>query len=383
MKTIAVIGGGITGAAIAHELALRGFKVTLFDRGSIGSGTSGRTHGLLHSGCRYVKDPEVARECYEENIILRKIAPFLFEKNGGLFIAVTEKDLEYRDKFLDGCEKAGIPVKEISREEALKLEPNLNPNLKTAIIVPDGTFDPLKVIFSFLATAKHNGAEIRPYNEVVGFKVSNGSIKSITVLDKTSMRKYEFEADFYINATGPWAGKVGKLAGVKVPVKPSPGVMVALDGRIGNMVFNRLNPPSDGDIIIHQRGTSVIGTTSWIIDDPDKATILREHVELMIKRGAEMAPIVAKMRIKARYVSSRPLIGASPTGTGREASRSFAIYDHSNEGVENFASIIGGKYTTARLMAEKMVDFVSDKLGLETVSRSRETPLLPYWMLFV
>jgi glycerol-3-phosphate dehydrogenase len=381
-KHVVVIGGGVTGAAIAYDLAQRGAKVTLLERGSIGSGTSGRTHGLLHSGCRYVADVDVARECYLENVTLRKIAPFLFEKNGGLFVAIDESDLKYKDFFLKKCEEAGIPVKELDRNEALRLEPNLNPELKAAVLVPDGTFDPLKVMLSFLASAKLHGADIRPFNEVVGFRIESGAIKAVRVLDKTAEREYELEADYVVNATGAWANKVARLAGLSVPVKPSPGVMVALNARIGHRVFNRLNKPGDGDIIIHQRGTSVIGTTSWVVEDPDKVTIPREHVELMLKRGTELAPIVAKLKVKATFVSSRPLVGAVQASTGREVSRSFALIDHAREGVENFASIIGGKFTTARLMAEKMADFVAERIGITQPCRTADTPLAPYWSYF-
>lgn len=380
-KHVVVIGGGITGAATAYDLSLRGFRVTLLERGSIGAGTSGRTHGLLHSGCRYAADTEVARECYLENQILRRIAPFLFEKNGGLFVAITEDDLAYKDFFLKKCEEAGIPVKEIEPAAALKMEPNLNPELKAAVLVPDGTFDPLKVLLSFLASAKKHGAVVKPYNEVVGFRVEGGEVRAVRVLDKVSLREYELEADFIVNATGAWANKVASLAGLHVPVKPSPGVMVALDGRIGYRVFNRLNKPGDGDIIIHQRGTSVIGTTSWVVEDPDRVSIPKEHVELMIRRGSEMAPVVSKMRVKAVYVSSRPLVGQAAQ-TGREVSRSFAIIDHSREGVGNMLSIIGGKFVTARLMAEKMGDAVCERLGVSVPSRTAELPLLPYWLFF-
>lgn len=382
MPSVLVIGGGITGVAVAYDLALRGARVTLVERGSLGAGTSGRTHGLLHSGCRYIADIEVARECYTENVILRRIAPFLFEKNGGLFVAVSDDDLEYKDFFLKQCDKAGIPVQELSREEALKLEPNLNPGLKAAIRVPDGTFDPLKVILSFAASAKLHGAVIKPFNEVTGFRVEGGRVVSVRVLDKTVPREYEVKPDFVVNATGAWADKVARLAGLRVPVRPSPGVMVALDGRIGNMVFNRLNKPGDGDIIVHHRGTSVVGTTSWIVEDPDKVAPPREHIELMIKRGSELAPVVSRLRVKAVYVSSRPLVGEGAASSGREVSRSFAIVDHSREGVENFVSIIGGKFTTARLMAERLGDFVSERLGIARESGTASTPLAPYWRFF-
>ena len=378
---VVVIGGGITGAALAHDLSLRGLKVTLLERGSIGSGTSGRTHGLLHSGCRYVKDPEVAAECYRENMILRRIAPSLFETNGGLFVAITDEDLEYKENFLDMCERSRIPIKEISTEDALKLEPNLNPSTKAAVIVPDGTFDPLKVILSFLASAKAREAEIRPFNEVIGFIKTGGSIEGVKVWDKISNRRYELRANIVVNATGAWAGKVGKLAGVKVPVKPSPGVMVSLNRRIVDMVINRLNPPSDGDILLSHRGTSVIGTTSWYVDDPDEVKPSKSHVELLLRRGAEMVPAVKEVGIRSVYVSSRPLVGLTNVNS-RQVSRSFAIIDHEKEGASGLISIIGGKFTTARLMAEKAADLVCEKLGVEAECRTAYEPLLSYYDYF-
>jgi len=86
-----IVGAGFTGVATAHDLALRGFDVTVIERGDICNGTSGRTHGLLHCGGRYcVKDQESAIECIDENLILRKIVPQAIEPNGGLFIAITK-----------------------------------------------------------------------------------------------------------------------------------------------------------------------------------------------------------------------------------------------------------------------------------------------------
>src|SRR5512144_2857093 len=96
-----IIGAGFTGVATAHDLALRGFAVTVCERGDFCNGTSGRTHGLLHSGGRYaVKDPEAAIECIEENMILRMLVPDVIEPNGGLFIALPESDLNYAEDFL-------------------------------------------------------------------------------------------------------------------------------------------------------------------------------------------------------------------------------------------------------------------------------------------
>src|SRR5574339_1306680 len=134
-----IIGAGFTGTATAHDLALRGFDVTVIERGDICHGTSGRTHGLLHSGGRYaVKDKESAVECIDENMILRKIVPQVIEPNGGLFMAMNESDLEYAEQFIESCEECHIPIEELKPDETLKLEPNINPKVLGAFLIPDG-----------------------------------------------------------------------------------------------------------------------------------------------------------------------------------------------------------------------------------------------------
>ena len=115
MEHIIIIGGGGTAAALAHDLALRGFKVSLFEKGELLSGTTGRHHGLLHSGARYaVHDPEAAAECIAENRILRHITSDAIEFNGGLFVALDDSDLEYKQSFLKACKGCGISTKAIS-----------------------------------------------------------------------------------------------------------------------------------------------------------------------------------------------------------------------------------------------------------------------------
>ena len=124
-----VIGAGFTGVAVAYDLAQRGFRVSVLERGPLVNGTSGRTHGLLHSGARYaVDDQESAIECIDENLILRKIVPQVIEPNGGLFVGVDDSDMAYREEFIKGCEDCHIPIEELSPQQALQLEPHLNPN---------------------------------------------------------------------------------------------------------------------------------------------------------------------------------------------------------------------------------------------------------------
>ncbi len=376
---VVIVGGGATGAALAHDLTLRGVQVTLVERGEVTSGTTGRHHGLLHSGARYaVKDPESARECIQENQILRRIAPGSFELNDGLFVALTDEDLAYYDDFMEGCANTGIPTRTLSRDEALRLEPNLNPDLKLAVQVPDGTMDAMRLPLRFLATAKHNGARIHPFHQVTGLVFQGRTVAGVQVRDHRRGRDFTIAADLVVNAAGPWAEHVARMAGVDVPVVPSPGVLVAVRGRWTNMVINRLHRAGDGDIVVPQRTLSVIGTSSWVVDDPDHLDVPEEHIRLMYEKGAEMIPALARAPMRAAWAAARPLVGSRQAQSGRELSRTFKVFDHAAEGVEGFVTIVGGKATTARIMAEVTADLVVRKLGLDAPCRTREVVLLPH-----
>ncbi len=379
---VIVIGAGSTGSATAHDLALRGFKVTVIDRGEIASGTTGRNHCLLHSGGRYaVKDKEGAIECIEENMIMRKIMPDALELNDGLFVATDESDLAFKSQFLNGCATCKIPAREIPIERALQIEPYLNPKILAAIQVPDGVFEPYRFCLAFLATAKKNGAAVLPYHLVTGLKMSGNAVTGVKVLDNRTMKEYEIGSDLVVNASGPWADKIAIMANVDVPVKPTAGVMVTIGQRLNQMVVNRLNKPSDGDIVVPQRQTSIIGTTSWPVDDMDAIEIPREHVEKMIAMGERLIPMVRQMPIRGVMAVARPLI-SKPGVDEREVSRTFECFDHKHDGVENFVTISGGKTTTARAMAEKVTNIVCDKLGVQAECRTRDVRLESFRMYY-
>src|SRR5918998_1047082 len=130
---VLVIGGGATGAGVAWDAALRGFDVVLVERGDLAEGTSGRFHGLLHSGGRYVvKDPVAAEECVVENAMLRRLVPDAVEDTGGLFVTTPDDDPAYGDRFMEGCRRAELPAAEIPVAEALRMEPRLNPGILRA-----------------------------------------------------------------------------------------------------------------------------------------------------------------------------------------------------------------------------------------------------------
>jgi glycerol-3-phosphate dehydrogenase len=375
---VIVIGAGFTGVATAHDLALRGCDVTVVERGDLCHGTSGRTHGLLHSGGRYaVKDKESAVECIDENMILRRIVPQVIEPNGGLFIALDESDLAYAEQFIESCQDCHIPIEELKPEGALKLEPNINPKVLIAFLVPDGTFDPLRLALAFAGTAKHNGAKFRTFTEVEGLLTDGaGDVTGIKVLKRASGKSEEIRSDVVVNATGAWAGHITAMAGLDAPVKPTPGIMVAYNQRFVQRAINRLNAPGDGDIVLPQRRMVVVGTTSFDAEDVDYIPVTDDQIKLMLERGTELIPGISSAKPRGIFMAARPLVGG---GSGRSIARTFKCYDHKEtHNVDGFVTITGGKATTLRAMAEKTADVVCAKLDINTPCLTKETPLLSY-----
>jgi glycerol-3-phosphate dehydrogenase len=375
-----VIGAGFTGVAVAYDLAQRGFNITVLERGPLVNGTSGRTHGLLHSGARYaVDDQESAIECIDENLILKRIVPQVIEPNGGLFVALTESDMVYRDSFIQGCADCHIPIEELTPKQALAFEPHLNPKLITAFKVPDGTFDPLRLAMAFGASANAHGAHFQLFCEVIDFIFDGkGNITGVKYTDRSVNQVKELEAEIVINAAGVWAGEIAGHAGpIDLPIKPTPGVMVTYDQRLCDRVINRLDEPGDGDIIVPQRQMITVGTTSFFADDLDYIPVFEDQVKMMFERGCELIPEIRNTKERGAFMASRPLLDSRTKG--HSLTRTFKCFDHKEtDNVDGLVTITGGKATTMRLMAEKTADLVCEKLGMSVSCSTAEVPILSY-----
>ncbi|MFB0563745.1 MAG: anaerobic glycerol-3-phosphate dehydrogenase subunit GlpA [Candidatus Lokiarchaeia archaeon] len=367
---VIVLGGGVVGSGVLRDLSLRGVHALLIDKSDFATGASGKNHGLLHSGSRYViSDPESARECAEENVILKKIAKHTIEDTGGLFVATEEKDLEYLGPFLNGCNKNKIENREITIREALEREPFLNPNIKAAVWVNDASIDPFLLVISNVLSALQNGAEVLTYTTVRPI-VEDGAVVGVETFGNGKSEKYLSE--LVVNATGAWAGKVAEQVGIELNIRPNKGTLVVLNNRVTNHVINHLRPPSDGDIIVPHYSTMILGTTSTYVEKPDNILPEEEEVKKIMREGVEMLPIVADSRILRAFSGARPLFGE---GSGRTVTRGILLIDHQDEGVEGFVTISGGKLTTYRLMAEMASDLICKKLGVKAKSRTAEEPL--------
>jgi glycerol-3-phosphate dehydrogenase len=366
---VLVIGGGATGAGVAWDAALRGLDVVLADRHDLGSGTSGRFHGLVHSGGRYaVKDPNAARECAHENGIVRAIAADCVEDTGGLFVTTPFDDPAYADQFAAGCKATGVPCEEIDPGEARRQEPRLHPGISRAFRVPDASIDVWKLVWLLARGAQDRGARVLPYHEAVGIHREGDRVTGARLRNNTTGEEIDVAARITVSASGAWAGRIAEFAGIEgVHVMPGRGIMIAMNHRLANAVINRCQMPTDGDILVPVRTVSVIGTTDVHTEDPDDHTVLQDEVDAMLDDGERLVPGFRQARALRVWTGVRPLFEDrkdGDSGPTRDVTRAHALLDHhERDGVDGFLTITGGKLTTYRLMAEETVDAVCRRLG--------------------
>jgi glycerol-3-phosphate dehydrogenase len=375
---VLIVGGGVTGTGIMRDLALRGIPSILIDRHDLCAGASGGNHGLLHSGARYVStDPNSARECMEENALLKRLAPQCIEDTGGLFVAVGGDAPDFAGQFAALCGRAGVPCEEITVGQARKLEPLLSDKLFTAYRVPDAAIDPFRLALENVNHARAlAGSVYHPHTEVLGFDRVGSEIRAARCRDKRSGGLLTIRARQFVNAAGAWAMDIAGLAGCDdVRLLYSKGTLLVSNDRIARHVVNRLRPPDDGDILVPGGTVSLLGTTSTRIDDLENVGPTAAEVDRNIREGAAMIPALAGTRYIRAFSRVRPLLQASGTADDRAVSRGFALNDHLSQGLANFCTITGGKLTTFRRMAESASDLVARRLGNHRPGTTATVPL--------
>ena len=376
---VVIIGGGATGTGIMRDCALRGMACILVERDDLASGTTGRNHGLLHSGARYaVTDQESAEECIQENRILKKIARHCVEDTQGLFISLPDDDLDFQKTFLSSCQKADIDVEQLTPKEALRLEPNCNPDLIGAVKVPDGTLDPFRLAASNVLDAVEHGARLFNHTIVTGLIRDGHTVKGVNCLNTKTGEHFEIYAKQVVNAAGIWGQQICEYGDLNIKMFPAKGSLLILDYRINNLVINRCRKPSDADILVPGDTISLIGTTSERIDYDkiDDLHVTSKEIDVLLEEGAKLAPIMANTRVLRAYAGVRPLVAVDGDTSGRNISRGIVLLDHAErDGMDGFVTITGGKLMTYRMMAEWTTDLVAKKLGNSQPCITHEKPL--------
>jgi len=376
---VVIIGGGCTGTGILWDLALRGIPAVLFEQKDLANGATGRCHGLLHSGGRYlVKDVAAAKECVDENRILKLTAAPCIEDTGGYFVHYAQDDPEYVKTWVAGSKAAGFPTEEVSPKEALEAEPLLPKDIRVAYTSTDAHVNVFLLTATNAEAAIERGAQIKTYTEVVAIQLNGRKVQGVHYRDTLTGELGYLACDVIINAAGPWADRVAAQAGISVPMRCDRGALVVLNHRLSTRVINRLRKPGDCDVIVPGGPVSVLGTTSITVSGPEDLGVNPGEIEYLMGLGTELIPAMAQARVIRGFCGTRPLYTppAVAGAGGREISRNFALLDHKEmDDIEGFISIVGGKLTIYRLMAQTTSDLVCRKLGINEPCSTDHVPL--------
>ncbi|MDQ3043620.1 MAG: glycerol-3-phosphate dehydrogenase [Chloroflexota bacterium] len=389
-----VIGAGINGAGIARDAALRGLRVLLVDKGDIASGTTSWSSRLIHGGLRYLEHFEIGlvRESLRERERLLTIAPHLVKplplllpiykrhRHGPRLIraGMVAYDLLSFDKSLDRHQM-------LSREATLQRSPGLNPEgLRSAALYFDAQVEfPERLALENALAAHAAGAEIRTYTRADEILVENKAVRGVRVTDTKRDRRQTVEARAVVNVTGPWVDHVlntaltapprmiGGTKGSHIVVRPFPGapaealyVEAAHDGR--------------AYFIIPWNDLYLIGTTDSRFDgDPDKVRANEEEIAYLLEETNLVVPRAKLSRgdVLYAYAGIRPLPYQDDRKEGA-ISRRHIVHNHA-PAAAGLVSVVGGKLTTYRNLAERTVDTVMDYLGRPRGTRRTATDVLP------
>jgi glycerol-3-phosphate dehydrogenase len=376
-----VIGGGITGAGIARDLALRGAAVALVEQDDFASGTSSRSTKLIHGGLRYLEQLQLGLvfEACRERRILQRIAPHLLRpqplliplyRGAGRAKGVVRAGLILYD--LLALWRNTHPHRMLAADEARHRQPLLDPcGLTGAALYWDCRMDDARLCLENVIAAREAGAVTVNYARVTGLTRRAGRICGATVVDRESGESAAVEATVVVNAAGPWLDRVGALSDRWTPrLRPTRGshlLVPRLEGH-GEALYLSTGRDARMFFVIPWGELSLIGTTD--LDDhspPEEAAVSREEVRYLLDETARYLPATRLNEgdVVSRFAGIRPLL-ADGAGETSAASREHALF----ETEDGLLAIGGGKYTTYRSMAQEAADRVMAHLG-----RPRGTPV--------
>ena len=371
---VVVIGGGATGCAVARDLVMRGFAVTLVEFGALGSGSSSRFHGMLQSGARYaVTDPGYAAQCMRERRVVAGVVPDAVESTGGLFVSLDEDPPDFAERFVAGCRQAGIPCDELDPERVMADEPGISRRVRRAFAVPDATVDPWRLVNRLAGDVTRRGGRVLTRCRVTGVDLSGGIVRAVRVAGHGGERR--IETDAVVNAAGPWSARIAAMAGQRVELELTKGAIIVLSHRFVRRAVNRCRPPSSHDIIVPTGTVSLFGTTSEVVADPDTTLVTPGEVQALLDGGEPLVPGIRDRRAFRAWAGIRPLVKRRDRPPGSPLPRRHLVIDHASTGAGGFFTVCGGSLTTHRAMAEDVSDHVCRSAGAGRTCRTATTKL--------
>jgi glycerol-3-phosphate dehydrogenase len=384
---LAIIGGGINGAGIARDAAIRGLSVALFERDDWGAGTTGSSTRMIHGGVRYLLyDVPTTRVSSEDAGRIRRIAPHITWRipflwplyPGSLFMReATAAFLSAYDPH--ARRKGGLPYARLSEAEARALEPGLAPEIDGALTLDEWGCDVLRLAALNALDAKEHGADIFAHTEVAGILRTGRDVRGVRVRDALTGDARDVEARVVVNAGGPWVPAIAQLAGTVLPLRPGKGIHVTFERRIGN--YGMILEGRDGRtmFLVPHGAETIVGTTDDdYYGDPSLVDldITRDEIDYVIEAAARALPQARQWRPLRAWAGVRNTV--YEWGVDADSlSRRHEIVDHAErDDVAGLISVVGGKLASYRIQAEEAVDAVLRQLGRPHVPASTgETPL--------
>jgi len=381
---VLVVGGGINGAGIARDLALRGVRVALIEKGELGGGTSWASSGMIHGGLRYLqKDPQVTLHSCVDSGNIQRIAPHLIFRipflmpvfrDGPIGPELVEIALEMYDRFQPL--KRGKPHTRLSRQEALRLEPVLSPEIECAFSLDEWGVDAARLCAANALDAADRGALVRTHSEAISLLRDAERVTGARVRDRLTGEEWEIEAELVMNAAGPWLPKVARLAGLEVKLRPGKGVHLVFERRVSDLAIYATGIDGRDMFTFPHEQNSMAGTTDDdFYGDLDRMETTEDEVAYVLQAMERSIPSIRRHRICHVTAGVRPTL----FGFGKyedELSRDYQVIDHGErDGVPGLFTIAGGKLAAYRLMAEDATDRLCAKLGMHEPCRTARTPL--------
>jgi glycerol-3-phosphate dehydrogenase len=382
---VVVVGGGITGAGVARDAALRGLRVLLVEQRDLASGTTWGSSGMIHGGIRYLEhDWETTRISCVDGGHIQRIAPHLLFPvvflvpilpGAGRGIETTEVGLEAYDRFQPF--KAGRPHVRLSREEALRLEPGLVPSVLGALTMDEWGVDPTRLVTLNALAAREAGAELRTWTEVVGVRREGAAVGGVRLRSRLGGGEETVAARVVCNAAGPWAGELCAMAGVRLRLRPAKGVHLVYDRRITNVALALEAVDGRGLLLVPHANATILGTTDDDhYGDPEQLEVTDDEVEYILQATERVLPSIRQHRIAHANAAVRPTLHQWRRYED-DLTRDYRVVDHgARDGVAGLVTVVGGKMSMFRKMAEDTVDVLLRVLGRPPVPcRTHLVPL--------
>ncbi|MBN2159095.1 MAG: glycerol-3-phosphate dehydrogenase/oxidase [Spirochaetes bacterium] len=386
---IVIIGGGITGAAVAYDAASRGFSVALLEKGDFGAATSAATSKLIHGGLRYLANAEVGlvRESLRERRTLENIAPNLVIPLPSLIATYSGQglmnsrevmragmilyDILSYDKGRTWDRSKRLPIHtSLSRKEVLEREGQVRPDrLNGGYVYYDclSAF-PERLTLAFVRSAVSRGAKAANYARVDDFLVEGKRVTGVKLTDALIGGTLNVRGSLFINCTGPWADITLSKAlnrEAERQLRRSEGIHIITKKMVGRHMVGLRTGRGRHIFFIPWRGHTLIGTTDReYIGNPDEYRVSRRSVEEFLEEVNESfgSGTIAYDDILHTYGGLRPLVETQTAGT-YSSSRRYEVYDNAADGLDGLITVEGGKYTTSRNLAEKVMETVAKKSG--------------------